>query len=342
MFTKSGKIIYANENYLNSFRVYSEELRNLEVKNQIQNHRETQSQIQNKIQNQSQSENDNKAKKNLLERARPITSQIILTLERENENKNFEEIRKIKNDSINSSFFKEEYCLEINKDQDQDQDIDKESCIIKSKSNLNENNYFTDEKNSKEKNYINNSSDDEANLIIRNLSLKYSSDNSNKSKKKGSLFKNGTNEKKPLITENDNLFEEIFRKKLLRKAEEENYMLNLIHFDELKIPFPENSLDFDTDKYTNNAINKISNKLNGKFIIEKGLVDTISKDNVLIFINRRDEDEVSQSNKNKTILLENNFISNKHIFNNYVGINFKLINKDLYGIYYLFAIEDKH
>jgi hypothetical protein len=116
-------------------------------------------------------------------------------------------------------------------------------------------------------------------------------------------------------------------------------MLNLIHLDELKIPFPENLLDFDTDNYTNNAIIKISNKLDKKYFIEKGFVDTVSKHNVFIFINSKDE--VSQSNKNKTILLENNLISDKDIFNNYVGINFKLIKKDLYGIYYLFAIEGK-
>ena len=51
IFTKSGKIIYSNENYLNSFRLYSEEKRNLEVKNQIQNHRT-------KSENQRQNEND--------------------------------------------------------------------------------------------------------------------------------------------------------------------------------------------------------------------------------------------------------------------------------------------
>jgi len=167
-------------------------------------------------------------------------------------------------------------------------------------------------------------------------SKRYSSDNSFNSKsKRESLFKSP--ELRPLITENDLFFEEIFRRKLLKKAEEENYMLNLIHLEELKIPFPEELEKFDDDLYTSTCIEEIKNKLKGKFRIEKGLVDTISVDNIMIFINRKEEDPLSDK---KSILLENNFLSSHEIFKNYVGINFKKINKENYAIYYLFAIEE--
>jgi hypothetical protein len=251
-----------------------------------------------------------------LKRALPLVERSIIYSDKEKYKFKKHKKRSIQLDSINNSFFKEE--------------------------NLNQNH------NNNKKQSINNSirsnfkdiySEDIIEKNIKNITIKnYSSENSKKSKK-NSLFKNSKIHYEykplPLLTENDLLFENLFRKKLLKKAEEENFMLNLIHLDLLKIPFPDDLEKYEDDFYTYSQIEIIKKNLEGKFIIEKGIVDSIAYDNIIIFINKSEK----KSNHSKSILLENNFISDKEIFTNYVGINFKRIDNDNYGIYYLFAIK---
>lgn len=172
------------------------------------------------------------------------------------------------------------------------------------------------------------------NLIKERFSLDNEGSKNNSSSKRSSLFKK--EEPIPLITEKDNFFEEILREKLLKKSEEENFMLNLIHLDELKIPFPKDLKKFDDELYTSNCICEIEKKLKGKYKIEKGNLDTLTRESVIDFVNKKEEN-VSDNIKN--ILLKNKYVSEQEIYKNYVGINFKNIDKDTYVIYYLFAVE---
>ena len=125
-----------------------------------------------------------------------------------------------------------------------------------------------------------------------------------------------------------NNFDDIFRKKLIKSTQLENFPNSeLVHLDELMIPFPEeNDLDkIQDDDYLYGCIEEIKKKIDGKLLLNKFHVDVTTKENVIEYMSLNDsEDEPFYYEENK-----------------YIGINFKDINEDYYVIYFLYAVAVK-
>ena len=147
------------------------------------------------------------------------------------------------------------------------------------------------------------------------------------SNRKNSLKKINTSKfsKKSLF---GNAFEDFFRKKLMNSCRMDNFPdSELIHLDELKVPFPEeNDLDkIQDDDYLYDCIEKIKKKVSGKLLVNKFHVDVTTIENVIEFTSLKD----SEDDKEDTFYLEEN---------KYIGINFKVVNDDYYVIYFLYAV----
>ena len=142
--------------------------------------------------------------------------------------------------------------------------------------------------------------------------------------------KNKSSKFKKEISKKNFEFEEIFRKKLLASMQFEYFSnMELIHLNELMIPFPEeNDLDkIQNDEYLNKCIKEINEKFDGKLFVNKFHMNITSKENVIEFISYKDnEDKINES-----FYFEENC---------YIGINIKIINDNTYVVYFLYAFEE--
>jgi hypothetical protein len=144
--------------------------------------------------------------------------------------------------------------------------------------------------------------------------------NDKKKQNKDSLFET----RKKL---DENIFEIIFREKLIKSVQLENYRNSeIIHLEELILPFPdENDLEkIQDDNYIKERIEEIKNRLGYKFLIYKFHIDTSTKEEVNKFLSCKIDNEKN----NDSFYFDENI---------YIGINFKLINHDTYVIYFLYA-----
>jgi hypothetical protein len=124
----------------------------------------------------------------------------------------------------------------------------------------------------------------------------------------------------------------IFRSKLILSYKEQNNFSNLIHLDELKIPFPDDEEKLQDRDYLNKCIEDIDIKVDGKYTLTKSHIDITSIDNVNYFIE-------NAFNEISTLNTVNYWVFNK--VKNYIGINFKKDNRGNYIIYLLYATDYK-
>jgi len=127
----------------------------------------------------------------------------------------------------------------------------------------------------------------------------------------------------------DAAFEIAFRNKLIISMKLENNILNIIHSEGLKVPFPEDDEKIEDLDYLNNCIEKIKMQFKGKLKITRFHVDSSPIDRVNSFVEKAFENE----NSDESI----KFSSNNEKNNIYVGINFKRVKDENYLIYYLWA-----
>jgi hypothetical protein len=128
-----------------------------------------------------------------------------------------------------------------------------------------------------------------------------------------------------VINEDDFFFEENFRTKLMEDIKLNYYIPDLVHLNILQIPFPlEKRLVEDKEHYNIYKKEKIES-LKGKFKIGKFLLKKMKIEDIISFINKRENN----------IVLKKSLIKDK-IF---VGINIKKIKREIYYISYLFAKE---
>jgi len=125
-------------------------------------------------------------------------------------------------------------------------------------------------------------------------------------------------------------FEKIFRNKLIYSIKESNNFSNLIHLDELKIPFPEDEEKLEDYDYVNEYIKNLKIKLEGKLKITKSHIDISPVENVDFFAQNAFED-ITLRSKSK--------ITNLNLKNNYIGINIKKNSREDYVIYLLYATD---
>jgi hypothetical protein len=153
---------------------------------------------------------------------------------------------------------------------------------------------------------------------------------------RSSLFKRQNTIKKFSDINDISNFEEKFREKLFKSVQSDNFPnIELIHLEELMIPFPNITEENDLEKisnndYLNNIIREIKRKLEGKYLIKKCEVYFNTKENILKIMS--DEDINNNNINNNIIIINNNYKEVK-----YIGINFKMIKENIYVIYFLFA-----
>lgn len=148
-----------------------------------------------------------------------------------------------------------------------------------------------------------------------------------------SFFSKEKNNMKNLLQSNKKYFEEKFREKLFKSIHSEEFPNSeLIHLDELMIPFPEDN-DFDKtncNDYLKKCIEEIKLKVKGKYLINKSQVyETTRKEAIGYLINSSNNDNYKNSNDDSFYLEDNK----------YIGINFKNIKDDTYVIYFLYAVK---
>ena len=161
-----------------------------------------------------------------------------------------------------------------------------------------------------------------------------------KEKEKNKLFnivknltiKNEENKFNNLISEDDLFFKDILREKLIKKKEEKNPLRKYTHLNILKIPFPKHPDKIKQKKNYNIDIYLLKEKLKGKFILGKFVIEVMKRDDLISFVNKKEEYE----NKRNCCILDEKLISKEDILNVFVGIKIKKIN-EIYYLTYMYA-----